>query len=275
MIIASQQFRRRTMKFRARMIVTMAAVALLVPACLLAAGGSTNPSTGSTAVDSTGTPDAVDNVELATAQSMAPATLSRRADGSYPRVELFLGYSYLRGVPTLSPGNRMDFLNGGSASIALNLNRYLGFVGDFGGFDASELQLTGAGANPARVSNASGTAFTYMAGPRLSFRKYDRITPFAQVLFGGIHASQVTLSGCAGALCTPLPTENSFALTAGGGIDLRVHRHIDLRLVQAEYLMTNFANLATGNRDTQNDIRLSSGLVFGFGGIPPLPPVAY
>jgi outer membrane protein OmpA-like peptidoglycan-associated protein len=279
MIIASQQLRRRTMKFRARMIVTMAAVALLVPACLLAADGSTNPSTGATAVDSTGTPDAVDNAELAaglaTAQSGAPAMLPRRADGSYPRVELFLGYSYLRGVPTLSPGNRMDFLNGGSASIAFNLNRYLGLVGDFGGFDASELQLTGAGANPARVSNASGTAFTYMAGPRLSFRKYDRITPFAQVLFGGIHASQVTLSGCAGALCTPLPTENSFALTAGGGIDLRVHRHIDLRLVQAEYLMTNFANLSTGKRDTQNDIRLSSGLVFGFGGIPPLPPVTY
>lgn len=267
------------MKFRARMIITMAAVALLVPACLLAADGSTNPSTAAAALGSAGTPDAVDNAELAaksaTAQSVAPTTLSRRAGGSYPRVELFLGYSYLRGVPTLSPGNRMDFLNGGSTSIAFNLNRYLGLVGDFGGFDASELQLTGAGANPARVSNASGTAFTYMAGPRLSFRKYDRITPFAQVLFGGIHASQVTLSGCAGALCTPLPTENSFALTAGGGIDLRVHRHIDLRLVQAEYLMTNFANLSTGSRDTQNDIRLSSGLVFGFGGIPALPPVTY
>lgn len=266
------------MKFRARMIVTMAAVALLAPACLLA-DGSTNPSTGATAADSTGTPDAVDNIDLAaapaTAQSGAPATLSRRADSSYPRVELFLGYSYLRGVPTLSPGNRMDFLNGGSASIAFNLNRYLGLVGDFGGFDASELELTGAGASPAQVSNASGTAFTYMAGPRLSFRKYDRITPFAQVLFGGIHASQVTLSGCAGALCTPLPTENSFALTAGGGIDLSIHRHIDFRLVQAEYLMTNFANLSTGVRDAQNDIRLSSGLVFGFGGTPPLPPVTY
>jgi opacity protein-like surface antigen len=279
MIIASQQFRRRTMKFRARMIITLAAVALLVPAGLLAADGFTNPSTGATAVDSTGTTEAVDNTELAaglaTAQSKAPATLSRRAGGGYPRVELFLGYSYLRGVPTLSPGNRMDFLNGGSASIAFNLNRYLGLVGDFGGFDASELQLTGAGANPARVSNASGTAFTYMAGPRLSFRKYNRITPFAQVLFGGIHASQVTLSGCSGVLCTPLPTENSFAMTAGGGLDVKINRHVAIRLVQAEYLMTNFANLNTGVRGTQNDIRLSSGLVFDFGGVAPPPPVAY
>ena len=267
------------MKFRTRMIATTAAVALLAPPFLFAAEDSTNSSPKVTAVDSAVTPDAVGYAEapaaLASAQTAAPAPSSTRTYRSYPRAELFLGYSYIRGVPTLSPGNRMDFLNGGSASIAFNLNRYLGLVGDFGGFDASELQLTGAGANPARVSNASGTAFTYMAGPRLSFRKYDRITPFAQVLFGGIHVSEVTLSGCAGALCTPLPTENSFALTAGGGIDLRVHRHIDLRLVQAEYLMTNFANLNTGVRGTQNDIRLSSGLVLGFGGIPTLPPVTY
>jgi hypothetical protein len=273
-----QQFRRTTMKFRTRMIATMAAVALLVPPFLFAAEDSTNSSPKVTAVDSAVTPDAVGNVEvpamLASAQTAAPAPSSGRTYRSYPRAELFLGYSYIRGVPTLSPGNRMDFLNGGSASIAFNLNRHLGLVGDFGGFDASELQLTGAGANPARVSNASGTAFTYMAGPRLSFR-YSRVTPFVQALFGGVHASEVTLSGCAGALCTPLPTENSFALTAGGGIDLRVHRHIDLRLVQAEYLMTNFANLNTGVRGTQNDIRLSSGLVLGFGGIPTLPPVTY
>ena len=267
------------MKFWTWMIATTAAVAILAPPFLFAAEDSTNSSPKVTAVDSAVTPDAVGYAEapaaLASAQTAAPAPSSTRTYRSYPRAELFLGYSYIRGVPTLSPGNRMDFLNGGSASIAFNLNRYLGLVGDFGGFDASELQLTGAGANPARVSNASGTAFTYMAGPRLSFRKYDRITPFAQVLFGGIHVSEVTLSGCAGALCTPLPTENSFALTAGGGIDLRVHRHIDLRLVQAEYLMTNFANLNTGVRGTQNDIRLSSGLVLGFGGIPTLPPVTY
>jgi opacity protein-like surface antigen len=194
---------------------------------------------------------------------------------SYPKVELFLGYSYLRGVPTRSPGNRMDSLNGGSANIAFNLNRYFGIVGDVGGFNASEIQITGAGANPAGVSDASGTAFTFMAGPRLSWRKYNRITPFAQVLVGGIHASQVTRSNCTGTLCTPLPSENSLALTAGGGVDLKISHHVALRLVQAEYLMTDFADLSSGERQTQNDIRVSSGLVFDFGGVPPLPPVAY
>jgi hypothetical protein len=273
-----QQFRRTTMKFRTRMIATTAAVALLVPPFLFAAEDSTNSSARATAVDSAVTPDAVGNAEvpaaLASAQSAAPAPSSGRTYRSYPRAELFLGYSYIRGVPTLSPGNRMDFLNGGSTSIAFNLNRTLGLVGDFGGYNARELQLTGAGANPARVADASGTAFTYLAGPRLSFR-YSRVTPFVQALFGGVHASQVTLSNCTGALCTPLPTENAFAMTAGGGIDLKIHRHIAIRIVQAEYLMTRFADLSTGNRDTQNDIRLSSGLVFGFGGNAPPPTVEY
>jgi len=249
LMIASRQFRRSTMRFSARIFTTMAALAFLTPTLFLTAQDS------ATAVRSSPT-----------------APTSGRPYVSYPKVEVFLGYSYLRGVPTLSPGNRMVFLNGGSASVAFNLNRYLGLVGDFGGFDASELELTGAGANS--VADASGNAFTYMAGPRLSFRKY-RVTPFAQVLAGGIHASAVTLSNCAGPLCASLPMENSFAMTAGGGIDLRVHRHINLRLVQAEYMMTNFANLSTGVRDTQNDIRLSSGVVFGFGGTPPRPPVSY
>ena len=171
------------MKFRTRMIAAMAAVALLVPPFLFAAEDSTNSSARATAVDSAVAPAAVGNAEVpaALAQSAAPAPSSGRTYRSYPRAELFLGYSYIRGVPTLSPGNRMDYLNGGSTSIAFNLNRTLGLVGDFGGYDASELQLTGAGANPARVADASGTAYTFMAGPRLSFR-HDRITPFVQVL---------------------------------------------------------------------------------------------
>jgi hypothetical protein len=125
------------------------------------------------------------------------------------------------------------------------------------------------------AADASGSAYTYMGGPRLSFRKYDRITPFAQSLFGGIHASQVTLSNCSGALCTPLAAEDAFAMTAGGGVDLRIYRHVAIRVVQAEYLMTRFGNPTTGIRESQNDIRLSSGLVFGFGGNPPPPEVEY
>jgi outer membrane protein OmpA-like peptidoglycan-associated protein/opacity protein-like surface antigen len=208
---------------------------------------------------------------LVQAQEPAASPYSNRPNLDTPKAELFVGYSYLRAVPAPADGNRMMWLNGGSTSIAFNFNRHLGIVGDFGGFDDSEFRIAGTGANPSRTVDSSGTAYTYLFGPRLSFRSHERITPFAQVLFGGIHASEVTLdSGCTGGGCTILPAENSFAMTAGGGLDINVHRHFAIRLIQAEYLMTRFDNSSTGASASQNDIRLSSGVVFrlGAGGAP-------
>ncbi len=210
---------------------------------------------------------------LVRAQEPAASPYSNRPNFGTPKAELFLGYSYLRAVPAPADGNRMMWLNGGSTSIAYNFNRYLGIVGDFGGFDDSEIRLAGTGANPTSTVDSSGTAYTYLFGPRLSFRNHERITPFVQVLFGGIHASEVTLSsGCTGAGCTVLPAENSFAMTAGGGLDLKVSHHLAIRMIQAEYLMTGFDNSSTGASATQNDMRLSSGIVFRLGGsAAPLP----
>jgi outer membrane protein OmpA-like peptidoglycan-associated protein/opacity protein-like surface antigen len=206
-------------------------------------------------------------VFLVQAQDPAATPYSNGPNAGTPKVELFVGYSYLRAVPTLADGNRMVWLNGGSTSIAFNFNRHLGIVGDFGGFDDSEIRLAGTGTNSSSVVDSSGTAYTYLFGPRLSFRNHERITPFAQVLFGGIHASEVTLSsGCTGAGCTVLPAENSFAMTAGGGFDLKVSHHLAIRIIQAEYLMTRFENLSTGASASQNDMRLSSGIVFRLGG---------
>jgi opacity protein-like surface antigen len=191
-----------------------------------------------------------------------------------PRVELFVGYTHFGTFSTnAATGNRMVGLNGGSTSLAFNFNRYLGLVGDFGGYDDSQLQLTGTGANQPLVVSASGTAYTYMGGPRLSYRNSTRFTPFAQALFGGVHASAVTVSNCTGTACTPLPSQNAFAMTAGAGLDISLTRHISLRAVQAEYMMTRFAALpSTGSSTSQNDLRLSTGLVFRFGDIhPPAP----
>ena len=176
-----------------------------------------------------------------------------------------MGYSYLRAVPELAAGNRLVWLNGGSTSLAFNLNRYLGHrcrlwrlhqLGDT--IHRAHIRST------VDVNNANVAVFTYLFGPRLSFRKHDRITPFAQVLFGGVHANQVTLAGCT-VNCTLLPAQDSFAMTAGGGLDIRVHHHFAIRIIQAEYLMTRFAGYTTGQR-SQNDMRLSSGIVFRFGG---------
>jgi len=183
----------------------------------------------------------------------------------FPRTEVFLGYSYLRAMPTLADGNRLVTLNGGNASIAYNFNRYFGLVTDFAGYADSELRLSGPGANPPRVVDSTGTAYTFLFGPRLSFRQHERFTPFLQVLAGGAYATAVPIDGCNTAPCTPLPEQGSFAMTAGGGLDVKVSRHLAVRLFQAEYLMTRFADLTTTSRQNQNDMRLSAGLVFRFG----------
>lgn len=185
-----------------------------------------------------------------------------------PRVEWFLGYSYVRAVPTMAAGNRVVWLNGGSTSVAFNVNRYLGFVGDFGAYTNSKVELQGGSNSTVDVDNPNVGAFSYLVGPRLSFRKSDRVVPFLQVLAGGMHANQVTLAQCS-VNCTLLPAQSSFAMTAGSGLDVAIRRHFALRIVQAEYLMTRFASVSTGSSATQNDIRLSSGIVLRFGGSRP------
>jgi hypothetical protein len=190
-----------------------------------------------------------------------------------PKVEIFLGYSRFGTFSNnVVDGNRIVGMNGGSASVAFNFNRWIGLVGDVGGYDDSQLVLTGTGANLPLTVNSTGKAYTYLFGPRLSFRNTSRFTPFAQVLVGGIHAGEVDAVGCVGTPdCIPLPGQDAFAAAFGGGLDFRLTRHFSLRPIQAEYMMTRFASVPAGSSTSQNDLRLSSGIVFAFGGKPPVP----
>jgi outer membrane protein OmpA-like peptidoglycan-associated protein len=209
----------------------------------------------------------------ASAQASTATPYTNGQNRGTPKFELFLGYSYLRAVPAPATGNRLVWMNGGSTSLAYNLNRYLGIVGDFGAYTNSEMRFQGGYVGTVDVDNANVGAFSYLFGPRLSFRNYGRVTPFVQALFGGMHGNEVTLANCTFS-CTLLPSEDTFAWTAGGGLDIRVRRHIAIRPIQAEYLMTRFQDYSTGLTASQNDMRLSAGIVFRFGGhaAPPLPP---
>ena len=203
-------------------------------------------------------------------QAQAPGALKGRHEHRRtPKVELSLDYSHVGvgvGNTLGTTGNRMVGLNGGNASLAFNFNRYFGLVGDFGGYASNKLELVGSGSNQPRAVSADGTVFTYMAGPRFSYRNETRFTPFLQVLGGGVHASPVTVNGCVGAACTPLPAQNAFAMAAGGGVDIRLTHMLSLRAVQAEYMMTRFDSVPGGNSGGQDDLRLSSGIVLRFGG---------
>jgi len=269
------------MKFVARMFATIAVAFLL--ASSLHADDAPKPGSATKAVAATDKYEAANSrVAPAAASAAAPAApaptpvpQSGLAGFDTPRVELFLGYSNVPDVLS-NRANRIADLNGGDMNIAFNLNRYFGLVGDFAGYHANT--LTFFGGNTSRDLSADGKVFTYMGGPRLSFRR-PRYTLFAQALFGDANARKVTVDGCTGSpFCTPLPSENVFAMALGGGLDVNVHRHFALRIIQAEYLMTRFKDPSSsaGTSGTRNNLRLSAGIVFRFGsmGEPPVSPSA-
>jgi hypothetical protein len=133
--------------------------------------------------------------------------------------------------------------NGVSASAAGNVNNWLGLVGDFGVYRGHVPEpLTGE---------------TYMAGPRFSYRKFDRFVPFAQDLFfqglfGGSHFSEST-GGITGG-----GSQFTFALGGGADIGLGSARRFALR-PQLEYV-----GIRSGGSTTPA-VRLSAGIVYRTG----------
>jgi outer membrane protein OmpA-like peptidoglycan-associated protein/opacity protein-like surface antigen len=270
------------MKFVTRMFATVAVAFLL--ACPLRADDTPAPGSAkkaATATDKDGTGGTANSHAAPAAGEAAPAAPAPapapprgKRDGDTPRLELFLGYSNVLATPR-SLANRIVDVQGGDTNIAFNFNRYLGLVGDFAGYHAHTLTFNDPGVASVDVG-ADGKVFTYMAGPRLSFRR-PRFTLFGQALFGDANARQVTINSCTGSpSCIGLPSENSFAMALGGGLDVNLSRHIALRLIQAEYLMTRFTDPSStaGTTGARNNVRLSSGIVFRFGEHAPPPATA-
>lgn len=160
------------------------------------------------------------------------------------KADLFLGYSYGRIGPRTSGIGNFN-INGGTSSIAWNLHHSFGIVADFAGYRIGEIN----GFDP------DSKAFTYLFGPRFSYRRSKTITPFAQVLIGGAHVSR-----------NPLPSSssrNALAMTLGGGVDANLSKHLALRLGQLEYFLTRFQEIGN-DRQTQSNLRFSAGIVFRF-----------
>ena len=283
------------MRLAARSIATLAIAVALIPA--LRADDTTKAKPTLTPVESSATSDtapaATDASQpVSSATAFAPYSSSLQSQSGYasssgamhswdegehytPRVEWFLGYSFWRAAPT-SSSNRMGYLHGGSTSIAYNFNRYLGLVADFGGYDNNKLTLIGP--TGSQTFSSDGSAFSFAFGPRISYRRYERFTPFIQALFGGAHASSVKISGCnITPTCTLLGSDTGFATFLGTGLDIKISRHIALRLIEADFLLTHFKDPFSTDgqgRGWQDNVRLSTGIVFRFGGSAPAPPPA-
>ena len=171
---------------------------------------------------------------------------SSKAQEQVSKFEAYGGYYYVRfNVNASAEGGAPSKTfngNGGGAQLEYNATNWLGVVGDMAGYGAT------ATTNGALV----GGAFTYLLGPRVNF-SHGKVTPFVQTLVGGIWTTDgIGHSG----------SENNFAMTAGGGIDFKVSKHVSIRPIEAEYFITKIPD---GLNNRQDNLRLGAGIVFRLG----------
>ena len=179
---------------------------------------------------------------------LLPGTLAAQ---DVPKVEIFGGYSYFH-MPsdiffdTDHLTTEEASLNGWNVTVTGNLNRWLGAEFDFGGYSGTvkTRNTRYGGIYPTNIDIR-----TYLFGPRLSYRGDRRFTPFVHALFGTVGLANEPQSN------TP---EYDPGMALGGGFDIKVVRHVAIRAIQADYVISYLGLLH------ENNLRLSFGAVLRF-----------
>jgi hypothetical protein len=121
---------------------------------------------------------------------------------------------------------------GWNGAVTGNFKHALGLTADFSGAYKSH-----------RVDSS---LYTYTFGPVITAR-LPVVQPFVHALFGGATLSSGGVS------------DTAFAMFLGGGLDIGLRKGIGVRLFQADWVMTHFANQT---QDAQG--RFSAGIVLKF-----------
>ena len=188
-------------------------------------------------------------------------SLAAVAEENAPRMETFLGYTFVRAN---SASNIPSFsANGGSGQFVYNFGKWFGAVADLGAVHNGNIHSIAL----------DSTVANFLLGPRVSIRKSSRVTPYFQTLFGGVYATTSTavpefglLDGIAGGFnLRATRQQTAFAMTAGGGVDIKINKHVSFRPVQVEYFLTRLHNYRSGTDNNQNNLRYSTGFNFTFG----------
>ena len=181
------------------------------------------------------------------------------------RYEFYGGYAYQRAnnnADTFSRNGQATF-NGTPVGLQARDQHYHGFTGEFNQNITKHIGIvtsfTGVYDNTPYVSTA-GRAFTanarrydLMFGPRYNFR-LQGFTPFVEGLAGFEHM-RVRIDGLQGAE----RADTAFAMQLGGGLDVHLTEHFDIRAIQADYIPTFY------NSTHQNNFRVGAGVKVKFG----------
>ena len=174
----------------------------------------------------------------AAAQSAAPAT---RPSG---RVSLALTYDVQGSNLTTSSS---FWLQGGAAEVNMRIFRGLGATASVMGVHTGN---SGGGVPVSLIAETFGPSYTFtrpMHSHSVSF--------FARGLLGesngftGVYPSKGGL----------LSSSDSLAAVIGGGVDISLSHHLGLRVVQVDYVRTQFPNSL---ENVQNNLRIGAGIIF-------------
>lgn len=196
----------------------------------------------------------------------APAAFAQGSD-DYNRREVAVGYSHMRGESTVGaevlqmPGGSLTIdpcttqggqffganfqrffcahrgFNGFDTSAVYNFNRYVGLKGNISGHYNSETFVDGA-----TNVNSRTRVYNFLAGVQVKDNRKEggALRPFAHAL-GGV--ARVSFSTRQTNQFAPPPfndfpvsdSQTNFAMKLGGGLDVRLGRRVDLRLVEINY----------------------------------------
>jgi len=153
-----------------------------------------------------------------------------------PIADIAVSYAFINAI-----GYGNDYPKGWLASGAMHVSNFLNVAGEVGG---SYKSFEAVGSTPALAASI----YNFMGGPRAVLRINPRLTPFAQVMFGGVRVGN-NLGGYV----------TEFAWQPGGGVDIRVSERVAVRL-QADYRFIPVSN-ATSPNDEIKQFRFASGVV--------------
>jgi opacity protein-like surface antigen len=188
-------------------------------------------------------------------------------DNEPKRYEFYGGYAYQRannnadtfdrngqaslGGLSVDLAQRSQGYHGFNAEFNQNVTRHIGLVTSVVGTYSKAPYVSAVTGTPL---SASASRYDVMFGPRYNLRM-GTFNPFAEALFGFEHMRV----NFAQPLTNSPKADTAFAMAFGGGLDVHVSEHFDIRAIQADYVPTFY------NGTSQPNYRVGAGVKVKFG----------
>jgi peptidoglycan-associated lipoprotein len=181
----------------------------------------------------------------ATALCIAGAQAQSTAPATRPAGRVSLAFTYDVQGSNLTTSSRF-WLQGGAGEVNMRVYGGLGFTASVMGMHTGN---SGGGVPISVVTETFGPSYTFTRPMRS-----HSVSFFAHGLLGEANG----FNGVYPAKGGPLSSSDSLAAVIGGGVDISLSHHLGLRVVQADYVRTQFPNSL---ENVQNNVRIGAGIV--------------